>query len=293
MEDIIKQYFVNPIFDRVGYNPVNTAVYAAIALASIYLIWKVLHKRYDFSSKEFLYGALAFVLLGSTSRVLTDLSDAGAIRVASNWGGEIGGLYSALDAWGIFDYGYLTVTPGIYIVIAILFLLSIAIGMVMKRPLFPAIAGIALWIPCFLLLIPFMAHFLYALLALGMALGGAAAMFWLIRKAFGEETGVHPFLSIFGQALDGAATFVVIDIFGKTTGKAYFEQHVLSSAIGHATPLGFGLFFLLKLVLATAITYLIFKENMRGDERALAFVVIAIMGFAPGIRNLLRMLCGT
>jgi len=294
VENLIEQYFVNPIFDRTGYNAVNTLTYAAIALLSLYIVWRLLKaKSFDFASKEFLYGTAAFVLLGSTSRVLTDLSDAGAIKAAAVQGDALGQTYLALDSSGLFHYGYLTVSPGIYIVTALLFLLSIAVGMKMKKPMFPAYAGIALWLPCLLLMLPFMVNFGYLLLAVALAGIASFAAFSALRKFGKIQLDLHHGLAIAGQALDGAATFVVIDIFGKLSGKGYFEQHVLSAGIGESTPLGFGLFFAVKVALAAAIVYLVGKEDMGKKDRALVLIVVAIMGFAPGIRDLLRMLCGT
>ncbi|MCX6772485.1 MAG: DUF63 family protein, partial [Candidatus Micrarchaeota archaeon] len=110
----VEDYFVKSIFERTGYNMVNTLAYAAIALGALYLIWSFLKKKgFDFASRDFLYGVGAFVLFGSTARVLTDAVDAGhSLGVLSQ----------------MFGYGYLTVTPGIYIVTAALFLFSIAIG---------------------------------------------------------------------------------------------------------------------------------------------------------------------
>ena len=289
----MQDYFVKPIFDRTGYNVVNTLAYAAIALVSLYLIWRFLKKKgFDFGSREFLYGVAAFVLFGSTCRVVTDLSDAGALASAAKWEGTMGAAYSTIHSSGIFSYGYLTVTPGIYVVTALLLLLSIAIGMKMKNAMFPAYAGIALWLPCFLLLLPFMQNFGYLLLGVGVAAAGALASFFLLRRA-GVELDIHKKLAIAGQALDGAATFVVIDVFSKAAGKNYFEQHVLSGGIGAATPLGFFLFFLVKLALATLIVYFVSKEKMDRKDAALVLIVVGIMGFAPGIRDLLRMLCGT
>ena len=217
-----------PVFERTGYNLVNTVVYAAIALGALYLIWKFLKRKgFDFASKDFLYGVGAFVLFGSTARVLTDLSDAGhSLGVLSP----------------IFGYGYLTVTPGIYIVTAMLFLFSIAIGRAMKQPRFPVYAGLLLWLPCLLLLIPFMQNFGYFLLGTAIAAAGALVSYFLLKKFAKQELGLHEKLAILGQALDGAATFIVIDVFSKASGKGYFEQHVLSGGIGTATPLGFFLF---------------------------------------------------
>lgn len=275
----LEDYFISPIWERTGYNTVNTLVYAAIAIAALYVIWRILKKKeFDFSSRDFLYGTAAFVLFGSTARVITDLSDAGA-------------SFGALSP--VFSYGYLTVTPGIYIVTAALFLLSIALGRAMHNSRFPAYAGTALWLPCFLLLIPHMKNFDFFLLGIGIAAIGALAAYWLLKKFAKLELGLHEKLAIAGQALDGAATFVVIDIFGKQAGKSYFEQHVLSGGIGTATPLGFFLFFLVKVSLATLIVYFLSKEKMDAKDASLVLIVVGIMGFAPGIRDLLRMLAGT
>ena len=294
MEDIIRQYFISPIFERTGYNAINTLAYAVLALCCLYLIWRALRKAgFDFAGKDFLYGVGAFVLFGSTSRVLTDLSDAGAFQNIIAGGGSLAPLYSWLDKAGIFTYGYLTVTPGIYVITALFFLIAIAIGHAMKNGRFPMYAGLALWLPCALLLLPFAGNFGFFALAIAIAAGG-----WLVAVAalerFGKmKLGLHEKLAIFGQALDGAATFVVIDIFGKQEGRQYFEQHVLSSGIGGATPLGFFLFFAIKLALASGIVYFMSKEKMGAHDRALVLIVVAIMGFAPGMRDLLRMLCGT
>ncbi len=294
MAGIIEDYFISPIFERTGYNAINTLAYAAIALLCLYAIWRILRKSgFDFSGKEFLYGTGAFVLFGSTSRVLTDLSDAGAFSYMVAAGGALAPVYSWLGHAGIFTYGYLTVTPGIYIITAILFLASIAIGRVMKNGRFPVYAGLLLLIPCALLLLPFAENFWYAALALAIAAVGWGAAVLALERLGKMKLGIHEKLAIFGQALDGAATFVVIDIFGKQSGIAYFEQHVLSSGIGEATPLGFFLFFMVKVALASAIAYFISKEKISAHDRALILVVVAIMGFAPGLRDLLRMLCGT
>lgn len=294
MQGIFQEYFVNPIFERTGYNAVNTLAYAAIAIICLYFIWRLLQRmKFDFSSGDFLNGLGAFVLFGSTCRVVTDLSDAGAIISAASWGGAPGAFYSALHSSGIFTYGYLTVTPGIYIVTAAFFLSSLAFGIVMKNSRLPLYIGIALWLPCLLIILPFASHWYYAVFSLLLAALGSLAAFWLLQEVVKMKLGLHEKLAIFGQAFDGAATFVVIDIFSKESGRGYFEQHVLSAGIGTATPLGFGLFFLVKLSLATLIVYFLSKEGMSARDKSFVLLVVAVMGFAPGIRDALRMLCGT
>ena len=291
---VFEDYFVSPIVERTGYNAINTLAYAAIAIGALYIIWRFLKgKKYDFSSPVFLYAVCAFVLFGSTCRVLTDLSDSGAVAGMAVSASPLAPIYMALLSAGIFKYGFLTVTPGIYLVTAALFLSSLAISWAMKKGMFAAYAGFLLWLPVALLVLPFMSHWWFLLLTLAIAAAGALSAFFLLERAGDMKLAIYEKLAIGGQALDGAATFVVIDIFSKETGKGYFEQHVLSAGIGEATPLGFFLFFLIKIALASAIVYFLRKEKMDKSDVALVLIVVAIMGFAPGIRDALRMLCGT
>jgi uncharacterized membrane protein len=292
VEDLIGTYFIRPILERTGYNAINTAVYAIIAIACLYLLWKVMKKKgFDFASKEFLFAVGAFVLLGSTSRVVTDLQDAGTLAMASAQPGAMGQVYALADS--VFAYGYLTVTPGIYIITALLLLISLAIGKAMKNGWFAPTAGIILWLPCMLLIVPFIAHLDFFLLSVALAGVGSLCAFFALERLFKLKLGLHQKLAISGQAMDGAATFVVLNIFAPTVGKSYFEQHILSAGIGTATPLGFFLFFLVKLALSSAIVYYISKEKIGKGDMALVLLVVAIMGFAPGIRDALRMLAGT
>ena len=291
---VLEDYFISPIMERTGYNAVNTLAYAAIAIGALYVIWRFMKgKKYDFSGPAFLYAVSAFVLFGSTCRVLTDLSDAGAVAGMAVSGSSLAPLYAALHSSGIFKYGFLTVTPGIYLVTAALFLLSLFIERAMRQEMFAACAGILLWLPVALLVLPFASHWWFVLLVLAIAATGALAAFFALERLGKQKLSIYEKLAIGGQALDGAATFVVIDIFSKETGKNYFEQHVLSSGIGTATPLGFFLFFMVKVALAGAIVYFLRKEKMDKSDLALVLIVVAIMGFAPGIRDALRMLCGT
>jgi len=291
---VLEDYFIAPIVERTGYNAINTLAYAAIAIGALYIIWQFMKgKKYDFSSHAFLYAVCAFVLFGSTCRVLTDLSDAGAVAGMAVSASPLAPLYAALHSSKIFDYGFLTVTPGIYLVTAALFLLSLAIARALKRDMFAACAGILLWLPIFLLVLPFASYWMFFALAAVIAALGAHVAFFALEKMGKLKLSIYEKLAIGGQALDGAATFVVIDIFAKASGKGYFEQHVLSAGIGESTPLGFFLFFLIKIALAGTIVYFLRKEKMDKSDVSLVLIVVAIMGFAPGIRDVLRMLCGT
>ncbi|MBD3398200.1 DUF63 family protein [Candidatus Micrarchaeota archaeon] len=272
-----EEFFISPILEKTGYNPVNTLVYAGIALLAVYALFHILKKFRVKIDNGFFWGVLSFVLFGSTARVVTDAVDAGTftgVTFLHQW---------ILDA-GIYDYGFLTVTPGIYIVVAGLLLGTMAVLHVLKRMELLPYVGLALFAFHFFLLIPFMQYWEYAVPVLLMA--GIPA--YLVWKRYGAVASAV----VGGHALDGAATFIILDVFSSAVGKNYFEQHVLSRAVGELLDTYF-LFYLVKVAIASAAVYLVEKEKMPGDERIYFYLVVAIIGLAPGIRSVLRMVCGT
>jgi uncharacterized membrane protein len=80
-------------------------------------------------------------------------------------------------------------------------------------------------------------------------------------------------------------------VFSQISGKQYFEQHVFSAALGEIFG-GFVGFFILKIMIGFAAAYLISKEKMDEEDKNFVILVLLIMGFAPGIRDILRMTVG-
>jgi uncharacterized membrane protein len=276
MENFLYDYFIAPIWDHSGYNIVNTLVYAAIAILAVYGIFRLLRNILKFDS-QFIYGVLSFVLLGSTLRVVTDSIDTGVFKAATP-------IHQLVLESGIYDYGYLTVSPGIYIVTAFLLFLSMAVLGYLKRMDLLGYVGLALWIPHFLLLVPFMSYAAYAIPIL--VLAAIPTVIGLKYLKDGILTGV-----VAGHSLDGAATFFIIDFFGSLTGIKYAEQHVFSGAVGELLDT-FLTFYLLKIAISFGAAYLLQKEKMDIQERNFIALVLMIIGFAPGIRNVLRMVIG-
>ncbi len=288
MDNFIYDYFIAPIWDQTGYNIVNTIIYVAIALISVYLINQALRGKIRID-RNFIAGALAFVLFGSTMRVVTDSINQGVFTPVTF-------MHKIVLDSHIFDYGYLTVTPGIYVVTAALYLISLYASYKLKKPRLPIFIGLILWLPLFLLLIPFMKYAIYAIPVLALALI-PTLIAWVFIK---DDLLV---LIVAGQALDGAATFFVIDVFSKISGMDYFEQHVVSNAIGQIFGTFF-VFYLIKSGIALAAAYVLSKEKneiplMRLFGRDIVMdkyfiaLVLMIIGFAPGIRDMLRMVAGT
>ena len=288
MENFIYDYFIRPIWEHSGYNMVNTLAYAAIAVFAVWFLHDRLKKIVRFDER-FIAHVLCFVLFGSTARVVTDSIDSGIFKPVTP-------IHALVLESHIWDYGYLTVTPGIYIVTAALLLASIAILHKIKRLELLGYVGLVLWLPHFLLLIPFMTYAIYAIPIILLALIPTVLTYIYIKdKAL--------VAIVAGQALDGAATFFVIDVFSKISGISYFEQHVISSAIGGL----FGTFFtfyLLKVGIAIAAAVILSKEKQAVEifsvfGRAVSMdkyyiaLVLMIIGFAPGIRDVLRMVVGS
>lgn len=276
MENFIYDYFIQPIWDHSGYNLVNTLVYAAIAIIAVYGIYRIIKGKIEIN-KLFIRNILCFVLLGSTLRVVTDSIDTGVFQPVSP-------IHEFVLNSHIYDYGYLTVTPGIYLVTAFLLFISIILLSKIKKMEYLGHIGLGIWIPHFLILIPFMEYAIYAIPILLLA----AIPTYLTYRFLKEKilSGI-----VAGHALDGAATFFVIDIFSGISGIQYGEQHVFSAGIGEITGTYFS-FYLLKIAIAVLAAHFLMKEKITIDERNYIALVLMIIGFAPGIRDILRMMIG-
>ncbi len=100
---------------------------------------------------------------------------------------------------------------------------------------------------------------------------------------------------LFGQLCDGLATMVGIDYFG------YSEKHPLSDAViqfgGSLNILGEGawLFFLVKASLVTLIVWMFSQmrvESRQQHLRVLIVLAVMIVGMAPGLRDIGRLILG-
>jgi uncharacterized membrane protein len=265
MSSFIEQFFINPIDERSGYNIVNTVVYAIIALAALYVIRAVLKSRKIEIDNYFVYTVAAFVLFGSTKRVITDAIDSGAI---------FSPLVNSLLSYNAFN-----VTPGIYIFVGGLFLASLAVDYITKK-------RAALWIGLAL----FAIHMLvlltlwYRFNFFYVGIIGVLALIPFVAFYSQFKDRLMPFV-IFSQALDGAATFTAIDIKG-----GYFEQHVLSGLLGQN--LGYFAFYLFKVALASVFVWLVNKEKMDNFDKRYLLLIALVFGLAPGLRDLLRVAFG-
>ena len=276
MEEFIYKYYIEPIWDKTGYNTINTITYAIFAIVSLFLLYKFLKGKIQWNQKT-IFDIIPFVLIGSTYRVITDSIDSGKFL-------PITPIHKWILESHILDYGYFTVTPGIYVIVAALLIGTIIVLDRIKKMEYLGKIGIALWLPGLLILIPLMNYLLYALPIFLLAAIPAAIGMKFIKLDFLRG------MIVFSQALDGAATFFAIEVFSKITGIIYFEQHVFSAGIGGA--LGYLGFFFLKSILGLGAGYLIMSEKGEEEDKNFVTLILIIMGLAPGIRDILRMIIG-
>lgn len=281
----INEHYIEPIVQHEGYNPVNTLTYALIAVVCAFIIYRWLKSEKIEVNCTFIISVLPFILLGSALRVVTDSIDSGMMQ---RYAGFMRPVYDIVLASHIYDYGLLTVTPGIYVVIGLLTIALIWISHRLKKPsLGPTVAWV-LFAVHFLLLIPLFVNFAYAALIIAIASVIAGAYYCIKRTS---NVPLHYFV-VFSQALDGAATFVTLDIFNKVAGKMYVEQHVFANSLYAAFGGSMLPFLIIKTLLPIAIIH--FLENEKdSDERGYIALLVVIFGLAPGVRDLLRLAAGT
>ena len=270
--DFFQQYFINPIIDQADYAPYNvynTALYAALALVAVFLIFRGLKKAGFSFNRQFVESVMPYVIFGGIFRVL---EDAHAVP-------------RTVTLFGVQFYPF--VTPLVYVFIFLVLAVTTlaawfatknrdkTMNLVQKAGLLYAAAS--LWV-----LVP---HFKNWPFAVGMlALAGVVLLAYrfMTEKRGLKQDAVLSWM-VFGQALDGSATFIGLQFAG------YTEQHVVGNALIDAGgPL---LFWLVKIAFAVGTAELLRREK---DENARNFValLITIFGLAPGLRDLVRILAG-
>ena len=286
-----EENFVDPIVTQgvAGYNLINTPIYAVLFALAVIGSYKLLQKLNIPIDRKFILGIFPFLLFGGTLRVVRD-----AQIIPSP----------------------ILVSPIIYLAIFIVAIVSllIAVGIqkltTKSKPIVgfkdetvkdePAPSGISYHLPWAIIGIIFWIFTLWLLApigiqnpeALALILGITAA--WAVAIFIVYKSKIMKWMSLENSGIlgihmfDASSTFVALQFF-----QGYYEQHVVSSAlIDIVGPAGQ---FLLKLAVVPIVLVLLDRELAKPEERQLrGFLKIAIiiLGFAPGLRNTLRLVLG-
>jgi uncharacterized membrane protein len=283
ISDFIYKYYIDPIRLGQSYNIVDTLTYAIILVIGVYLLYRWLSQSTWLSDGGFTIGAgfilatLPYIVLGGVLRVVQDT-------------GMITG-----------DFQFLLVTPLIYFVlffftITMLFLSRTVTRMGFSKNIltFYAGAGIVSTAVVSLVLLAWginHAHvdlFILAIIPL-MACTATLLVWACMRYLLGWKYVNDPLYItlLFGQLLDASATSYGIDLHPSVR---YIEQHVVGSGLIELTNTAFVMFPLKLVVLFPAIYIMeIYRREANPAFWHLVLLAMIVVGLAPGIRDMTRM----
>ncbi len=264
MADFIKEYFIEPIYTGTGYNIVNTIVYGLLLGVGIILSYKIIERFKVRIDEKFLLGLLPFLILGSVLRALEDA------------------LLLPKSAF--------LITPGIFFTIfgIVIFALIISAFLHERKgyELHTTLGILGLLLlpyPGFLVLknILLYSPLLYAASALIASTAVFIGAIKYLNISYMQGWWVTSIIA--AHMLDASTTVVAVDLYG------YWEEHYFEGALVDALGTGLIIYPLKAAVLFTAV-YIVQKAVE--DENALSYWYLAlfILGFSPGMRNLLKLM---
>jgi uncharacterized membrane protein len=277
ISEFIYKYYIDPVRYNEPYNPVETLTYAVILIIAVWLVYRWLSRSGIRIDGRFVLATLPYVILGGITRVI---QDAGMIHS---------------------DHQFLLVTPLIYIVIflftaTVLVVTSAAAKAGLVRDFIPWYAGtgIAVSVAVAGVLVSFglsrgVIHPEVLVFIIGLAGITSLAVYGFVRKVLGWEYVKDPlYLAlIFGHMLDASATSYGIDIHPLH----YVEQHVVGGQLIAWTGTAF-VMFPLKLVVVIPGIYILEQFRREGNPTLWHLILLAmiVVGLAPGIRDMVRMM---
>ena len=283
ISDFIYKYYIDPIKNGQAYNVVDTLTYAIILVICVYLLYRwmsastyLAESGFSFD-RNFILATVPYVILGGLLRVIEDTG-----MITSDW-------------------KYLLITPLIYFtlfffVIGVMFVsryLTLK-GITASFIQFYAFAGVLAMIVASLVLCSFgMTHNgidLVILAIIPLMAVTATAIVWAVMKyALGWTYVSDPvyITLLFGQLLDASATSYGIDLHPSVQ---YVEQHVVGSALIGMTGTAFVMFPLKLIVLFPAVYVMqLYRKEANPAFWHLVLLAMIVVGFAPGVRDMVRM----
>jgi uncharacterized membrane protein len=283
ISDFIYKYYIDPIRMGQPYNIVDTLTYAVILVLGVYLLYRWMSQSTWLSDigfkidARFILATIPYVVLGGLLRVVQDT-------------GMITG-----------DFQFLLVTPLIYFVlffftISMLFLsryLTLQ-GFTRNFLTFYIFAGIMSAFVTLLVLFSWgINHTTVDLVILAviplMAITATLLVWAFMRYLLSWKYVTDPlYLTlIFGQLLDASATSYGIDLHPSVR---YVEQHVVGSGLIELTHTAFVMFPLKLVVLFPAIYIMeLYRKEANPAFWHLVLLAMIVVGLAPGIRDMMRM----
>lgn len=280
VSSFLNEYFIFPMRypgQYAPYNVFNTAAFAIVAIVAVCCIyWLVSRKLKLKVDEEFFFAAVPFVLFGAFLRVIQDASL----------------LPREIVVTGISLFPF--ITPGIYFLVFFALVAGFAASWIIDKKTAVKNTKRIGWfvaVASFLVLVSKMS-FPNAMIGVGiLALATVCALVFRSadKKFFKTKTEKIELAVVFGQCLDGAATFLGVGFAG------YGEQHVVGNAVMDSLG-GPVAFFLLKVAFAFVVIHVARREFSKSESdsqaRTFLLLLIAIFGLGPGTRDLTRIVLG-
>lgn len=273
----IQKYYIDAVLEDQPYNIHLTITCAVLLLVTLYLLYRWLRANNITIDTPLIVASMPFVVFGGVLRVVEDTG-----CIPEPW-------------WVLF------VTPPIFFLV-LLFTIAVLVvsralencGVVSSyiKPYF--------WVGVVANLVTLLFLCWWGITQTELALwvagtilvmvAAASLVFWaILRYGFRWEYLTHPLykILIFGQLLDASATSFALELHPMH----YIEQHVLGDSLIQLTGTAFVMFSLKIAVLLPAIWVLEKFRSEEGMEEVWHLVLLAMItvGFAPGVRDILRM----
>ncbi|MCD6522437.1 MAG: DUF63 family protein [Candidatus Diapherotrites archaeon] len=267
IDEFIMQYFIRPIYTGEGYNIYNTIVYGLILIVSLYGIIR-LARRFNVKINKKLFDAVVpFIVLGGIIRALEDY--AAAVGLGKHW---------------------LFITPGIYLFMFSIFLITLAIVKAFGKE-YETLKKIGwFYVLLSLLLVVFnvvlgkvVPDFAYLISVLTCASISSLIVLFIVKRFMLFETTKENIYIVWGQMLDASASAIAIAFLG------YNEQHIISGMIIGINPF---LFIPVKMLVALLALYMIEKHEKNENWKWLLKMVVLTLGMATGTRDAVRAFMG-
>lgn len=273
----VNTYYLDPIRNDEGYNPVNTLTWAIVLGICIFGVFKLLEKLEVKITPRFIASIIPFVLAGSSLRVLED-SPADIIHP---------------------PFSYLLITPNIYFLVFAITIGCLWLSIKLKKAglvkdSYLIFAGFGLiWFFANMVILLHVQKVVagYVPLFVIAAGTGITYAFYLVARHFKSSIFTDPLnLSILlAHLMDASSTYIGVDKLG------YYEKHVVPTYLIELTGTAL-VMYPLKLIIFIGVLYLIdtqFDDDRQSSNmKMLIKLVILILGLSPATRNTIRMMLG-
>lgn len=276
IREFIYKYYIDPIRYGQPYTLVDTLTYALILLVCVWLVYRWLESYKISVDRSFVYALVPWIIFG------------GVLRVVEDTGVVANDLYVLLTTPLIFFVIFAIAMPVLYLSSRLERMGKISSCMKMFGSV-----GLALTLGGLVFLVWFGVtsshlNLIVGVIILAMTGISSAILFCILKYGF-KWSFVSDWLYqilITGHMLDASATSYGIDLHAIP----YVEQHVVGAAMIELTGTAFVMFPLKLLVLIPGIYILeLYRREGASGIWYLILLAMIMVGLAPGIRSLLRM----